>query len=189
MQWALINGEKETGVSSFWLDKDMDAGPLFHAQPVPIAPSDTLPSLREKLITAGVAVLERVMKDVGTGKISKEPQTGAPTFAPQLTKETGRVKWTQSASEIANLIRGVVEWPGAFSFVGGKRLKISAAEADATGRGKPGEILDVKNDRGLRVGTGSGTLWLTTVQPDGKKPMPAGAFWQGAHLKMGDFFE
>lgn len=188
MQWALINGEQETGVTAFWLDDGMDTGAVAKQKKIAIEPSDNAITLREKLVSLGLTVLEETMEDLKKNNIVKEPQQGPPSLAPLLKKETGRIDWAKPAAAIANLVRGVMEWPGAYTNVHQKLLKILKVHVDTVkcAAANPGEILEADPKKGVAVQTGAGRLYLLDVQPEGKKPMPSWAFWQGAHLKVGD---
>lgn len=190
MQWALINGETTTGVTSFWLEEGLDSGPIADQSSIPVHPTDDIVSLREKLIALGLTSLETVIKDVSAGKMVREPQNGQETLAPQLKKETGQIRWDAPAASIVNLIRGVREWPGAATSYaskdGPKLLKIFSAEvADPKAAKDPGKILEAAKT-GFVVGTSQGTVRVKRVQPEGKKEMPSWDFWQGAHLSIGD---
>jgi methionyl-tRNA formyltransferase len=192
MQWSLIRGETKTGVTAFWLEEGLDSGPICRQKEIPIEPSDDTVTLRQKLIPVGIQVLEQVFKDLEAGRIIKNPQEGAPTLAPQLTKETGQIQWKSDAPSIVNLVRGVREWPGAatrFSSQGGssKQLKIFKAEAHIS-REKPktpGTILAADQDQGIVVQAGQGLVLVKQLQPEGKKEMSAWSFWQGARLEVG----
>ncbi len=193
MQWALINGESKTGVSAFWLEEGMDSGPVFHQAETPILADDNATSLREKLVPLGISVLERVVRDVEARNILRHAQQGEPTYAPLLKKEHGRINWALPAATIVNLVRGVCEWPGAtttFSVDKGapRQLKIlgCAEFAHRKNSAAPGTVSDFIKDKGIVVSAGDGLVLVRNVQPEGKKAMPASAFWQGAHLKIGD---
>jgi methionyl-tRNA formyltransferase len=190
IQWSLINGETKTGVTAFWLEKGLDSGPIFHQEEMAIDPDDNAASLRKKLTALGVEVLAGVMKDVEAGRLVKEPQKGEGGLAPSLKKEDGRINWNKPAIAIVNLIRGVCEWPGAQTAIGDRRLKVIRASADAIrcAEARPGEILEAKKEQGIFVQAGEGRVCLAEIQPEGKKPMPAWAFWQGARMKVGDRF-
>ncbi len=194
MQWALINGEKKTGVTAFWLEAGLDSGPIFHRAELDIAPDDNLPRLRDKLVPLGIAVLQRVIEDTEKGHLLRTEQQGELSLAPILTKEMGRVNWTQSAIAIANLVRGLCEWPTvvtSYKLVEGptRQLKIISARALNQGGGSAsGTIVEVKKNEGFVVACGEGRLLISQVQPEGKKPMSADAFWMGARLKIGDRF-
>ncbi len=193
MQWALVNGEKETGVSIFWLVREMDAGPIFHQATVKIEPDDDARSLESKLVPLGLSVLGQTFDDLSFNRVIKTPQQGTPTFAPLIKKEDGRLDWTKAANELVNQVRGFSEWPVAYTEFetkdGNKRLKIRKAVAGTVSRkGEAGEIIAASEKEGIVVLAGQGAVGLRTVQPEGKKSMPAWAFWQGGLLKVGDKF-
>jgi methionyl-tRNA formyltransferase len=186
MQWALINGEKETGVTMFWLETQMDTGPIFRQDKIAILPSDDALTLKEKLINLGVSQMSAVLTDIESGKIIREPQVGAPCLAPMLKKEDGRIVWNKSSNEIVNLVRGVAEWPVASTKIGGKTLKIhQAVLSSVAGKKEPGTIVGADKN-GISIQTGQGVVTLKSVQPEGKKGMDAWAFWQGARLNVGE---
>lgn len=194
MQWALIHGETETGVTLFWLDEGMDTGPLFLQRRLPIAPDDTAETLREKLVPLGVEGLDEALKKLASGEKIARPQEGTGSKAPILKKEDGRLDWTQPAQVLANRIRGLTLWPGAFAMLkqGGKenRIKILKARAIAGGEpGEPGVVIRIEGREGIVVKCGQNLLKVTQVQPEGKRAMSAWDFWQGAHLKQGDKLE
>lgn len=189
LQWSLINGDKETGVTAFWIEEGMDSGPICHHEAIPIDPADNATTLKEKLIPLGIDVMEKVLKNLKEGKIVKNPQEGKAVMAPMLKKEDGHINWEKSAEAISDLIRGVYEWPGAHTVYGSeKQLKIFRAHADSsqTVQKTAGEIVDLKKNEGFWVQCGDGRLFVSEVQPEGKKKMAAWAFWVGSHLKIGD---
>lgn len=191
IQWALVNGETQTGVSAFWLDEGMDTGPLFAQRAVSIAAEDDVVSLREKLVGAGLLLLDEVLNRLAAGKETREPQKGPASLAPRLTKEMGRIDWKLPAVRLGNLIRGIVEWPGASTLyptpAGPRQLKILKAKAESgNGKMEPGAIVEPRKGVGFSVRAGEGQLLALEVQAEGKKPMPAWSFWQGARLKVGD---
>jgi methionyl-tRNA formyltransferase len=190
MQWALIRGEKETGVSLFQIEKGLDTGPVFIQQKYAITSEDNAETLRKNLVSMGVELLEEFLRKIEEGPWVPTPQAGEPTGAPPLAKEDGRILWNQrSAEEIVNLARGTYEWPGAYGVVKGQRLKIRKAEPTADHTGVPGEITAVEKGRGFLVKCLSDTLRVLRVQPEGKKEMDAPSFWNGARLAVGDRFE
>jgi methionyl-tRNA formyltransferase len=194
MQWALINGDTKTGVSAFLLEAGLDSGPLVQQAEIAILPEDNLPSLREKLVPLGVDVLRRVIEGAESGRLPLEPQTGELSVAPILKKEMGRVNWTHPAFMIANQVRGLCEWPGVFTFYiaadgSEKQLKILRARAsERPSASASGTIVDVIKNEGIAIACGEGRLIVSELQPEGKKPMSAEAFWLGARLKTGDRF-
>ncbi len=190
MQWSLISGEERTGVTAFWLEEGLDSGPICRQAETAVAETDNAVSLREKLISVGLDVLDQVLADAAAGAARREDQSGTPTLAPQLKKEDGRLDWGRSARDIVNLIRGVVEWPGAVTTFRSdgtveKKLKVLRASA-VPGRNKPaGEILSA-DAAGILVQASDAAVRLEEVQPEGKKAMNAWSFWQGARIKPGE---
>ena len=171
----------------------MDSGPVCGQERVRIDGSDDARSLRAKLIDAGLGVLERTLTDVAAGVIRRDPQRGDPTFAPTIKKGDGAIDWSKSAAEIRGRVAGLVEWPGAstaYRPAGGpeRRIKIFRAAVEDGAGPAPGTIVEARKNAGLLVQAGSGRVLLQEVQPEGKKVMDAWAFWQGAHMAVGDAF-
>ena len=198
IQWALANGEKETGVTLFWLDEGMDTGPIFLQKKMAIEPEDDAASLRNKLVTLGVSSLDEALALVEVGQTKSEPQVGTASLAPVLKKENGHIDWAKPAVAIQNQLRGFTPWPGAYT-AGLKILKASVvsdeekAPAARQGgrapegrRSVPGTLVRLVSGEGPVVKCGEDALLLLHVQPEGKKAMPAWSWWQGARLKQGD---
>lgn len=190
IQWALINGERETGVTLFWLDEGMDTGPIFLQKKLVVGDQDA-ESLRQKLVVLGVAALKEAISLIEAGQIRREPQTGEPSKAPLLKKEDGHIDWKQPADRILNRIKGTTPWPGAYGQITQHEkpamLKIIQAEVVAeSAPGVEGSIIRVDSGAGFVVKCGQNSLKIKQVQPEGKKAMPAWDFWQGARLKPGD---
>jgi methionyl-tRNA formyltransferase len=193
IQWALINREKETGVTLFWLDEGMDTGPIFLQERLPIGDEDA-DGLREKLVRLSLGLLDQAVERLSRDDKESRPQEGPASRAPMLTKADGALRWDQPAEQIVGRIRGTTPWPGAFTGVrvGGRvsRLKIlSATPERGTAEGAPGSILQVAARDGILVKCGQNIVRILTVQPEGKKSMSAWDFWQGARLNIGDTFE
>jgi len=188
IQWAVARGETETGVSIIYLIDKMDAGDIVAQERVALAPDATAADLAPRLAALGAELAGRVIGEIRAGTARRVPQDDAlATRAPLLRKTDGRLDWTQPAAELHNRIRGFFPWPGCF-FVwpagSEKRIKVLKA-APASGAGEAGALLS--NDANcLVVACGSGALQLLEVQPEGKKPMSAAAFLNGAHLQPGE---
>lgn len=190
MQWALIRGETETGVSLFRIEKGLDTGPVFLQRATRIQAEDNAVRLREKLVALGLALQDEFLRRIEEGPWTPTPQSGDPSDAPLLKKEDGRIHWDRySARQILNLIRGTYEWPGATARLKTGALKIRAAELRAGGNGRPGEIIGVEKGRGFLIKCLSDSLLITCVQPEGKREMDADLFWNGARLSVGDCIE
>jgi len=181
VNWALINDEPETGVSIMQLDAGMDTGPVFVQERTAIAPDETAVELSERLRDRGVELLLDVLERLETAR--PEPQEGEPSYAPLLEKEDGRVRWSDPARKVYARHRGVQPWPGSWFEHRGKRVKVLEMKP-AEGAGAPGEVLTVGSE-GVRVATGEGAVELITVQPEGKRPMPAAAWARGHGVAPG----
>jgi len=183
IQWALIHGETETGVTLFWLDEGMDTGPIFLQKRIAIQPEDDAQSLRNKLVDLGVLCLEEAVDLIERSEIKRIPQAGEASKAAILKKEDGRIDWAKPAEAIWNQVRGMTPWPG--TFTGGLKI-VKAHLLFESGPGEPGRIMSVVSGEGPVVKCGQHSLALLQVQPEGKKPMSAWSWWQGARLKIGD---
>lgn len=187
VNWAIINGEDRTGVTAMLMDEGMDTGPILLQEEVEIRRGDTAGSLSERLSKIGAGLLIRTMEMLKRGELSPVPQTGAVSYAPMLKKGDGLIDWLRPADELFNFIRGMNPWPGAFSFLGGERLKILRSEP-VDGTGEAGVIHRVSRGE-LLVGTGKGMLSILEIQPSGRPVMPIRAFLQGRRLKEGMRFD
>jgi methionyl-tRNA formyltransferase len=184
IQWAIIDGERETGVSIMQLDEGMDTGPVLLERRLPIAPDDTAGTLHEKLAPLGAEALLEALDGLERGTLAARPQDhAAATHARMLTKEDGEVDWTESARRVADRIRGVDPWPGAYTSLEGERLKLHGPRV-AADRGAPGEVLGV-DERGLQVACGDRSVIITEVQAPGRKRMTAAAFASGRPIPPG----
>lgn len=195
IQRALMQGEKETGVSLFWLDEGMDTGPIFLQKRLTIDDQDDAESLRQKLVPLGIDALKEVFARVVRGEVTRTPQTGKASLAPSLKKDEGKIHWSQAADAIANLVRGTTPWPGAFTFLPAQgkslRLKIQRVEVrpacpEAPKETPEGGIVYLEREKGFVVKCSRQFLLVLQVQPEGKRAMAAWDFWQGARLKIGD---
>ena len=200
IQWAVIDGESVSGVTTMQMDEGLDTGDMIMKTEVPIAADETGESLHDKLAAAGAALCVKTLKALEDGTAVHEKQGESPTaYAKMLTKELGNIDWTQPAVNIERLIRGLNSWPGTYSHWNGKVMKIWRAEAHTAEEGakyaqdtaggeepaQPGTVLSVgKND--FTVQTGDGVLRILEVQMPGKKRMETGAFLRGNTMEPGD---
>lgn len=183
IQWALINGEEITGVTTMLMDEGLDTGPVFLKNELRIIEDDNADSLSRKLSEIGASLLIETIRGIRNGSLKPIPQEGEPSFAPPLKKEDGDIDWNRTAREIFNLIRGTYPWPGARCFIGGERVKIIKARPLNSG-GRPGIIEKVTKDE-LLIGTGKGLLSILELQPSGRSQMSIRAFLQGRRLVQG----
>jgi methionyl-tRNA formyltransferase len=187
IQWALINGESTTGVTTMLMDEGMDTGAILLQKELPIENNDTSDTLAQKLAHAGADILQETLSGLRGGRIRPVTQQGRASYAPPLKKEDAKIDWSKSAISLHNFIRGMYPWPCAFTFSGDKYIKIHEA-LPQKGSGMPGRIESIAGSE-IVIGTGEGLLNIKRVQPEGKNVMDASAFINGYRLKEGDFFE
>jgi methionyl-tRNA formyltransferase len=182
IQWALLNGDRETGVSIIYLAKKMDAGDILKQQRYPLGSDETSATLHDKLAEVGAGLLTEAIDDIRNGTVECTVQNEADVVeVRKFTKEDGAIDWSLPAETIRNRIRAFDPWPGSFcTLPNGDLLKIWKADLSEK-HGVPGELL---NDQ-LLVATGEGALRLIEVQPVGKKRMPAASFLNGFPLAKG----
>jgi methionyl-tRNA formyltransferase len=184
INWALIRGDEETGVTIMWVTYEVDTGPLFLQERVPILPEDNAGTLAAKLAERGGALLVKALEQLRRGEGVKitQPETGV-TQAPPISPEMRLIRWEQTAPEVAGWIRGLDPKPGAYTFWKGQRLRLFGArvEKPAGPASTPGTALGVVRDR-LEVACGQGTVSLRELQLAGHKRMSASAFLRGQPL-------
>lgn len=185
--WAIINGDKETGVTTMIISEGLDEGDILLSKKAGILEGDTTESLGRKLSILGASLLVKTIEGMIEGKIKRIPQTGEATYAPQLKKEDGRVDWTMTAGEIFNFVRGMHPWPGAYSKIDDETIKLLKVVA-SEGAASPGVVHAVTKEA-IVVGTGGGLISVLEVKPEGKKAMAARAYLQGRNIKEGMVFK
>ena len=165
----------------------MDAGPIYLQEATAVVPDETTSSLQAKLTPIGARLLLETLRRLKVGSLIPEEQNeSAVTFAPILSKEDGLIDWAQPAITIERRVRGFDPWPGAYSHVGGKLLKIHRARVVAADtKGSPGEVMRADTG-GLWIATGSGLLGLEEVQLENRKRLSGVEFLRGARIKPGD---
>ena len=184
IQWALINGETETGISIMQTHAGLDTGPVRLARRLAIASDDTAPKLAAKLAELGAAALLEALVLLEAGTLPSTPQDDSlATLAPLLQKEDGRIRWVDPASAILNRFRGVFGWPGSWTRQQGRLLQVHAL-APVAASGEAGAVLSVDSD-GVTVAAGQGAVLLSEVQPAGKARMTAAAWAHGYGIKRG----
>jgi len=190
IQWALVNGETQTGVTTMLIDEGLDTGPTLLARATPIGPTETADELEARLAALGGELLAQTLRGLEDGSLKPTPQDPArATLAPLIRKQDGRLDWNATASALANRLRGFTPWPGLTARLAGRAVKLIAARAEGEGSGEPGEILACE-PAGLLVACGGGTrLRISELQPESRRPMAASAFAAGARLAVGQRFE
>lgn len=185
IQWAIINGEAETGVTIMQMDKGLDTGDMLMTEKTEIGMYETAGELFDRLAQIGGKLLVNAIEKIENNDITPVPQNHEEhTYAPMLSRETGKIDWSKSAEEISKLICGMNPWPLAYTSYNGEPLKI--VEAVVTeGNGKPGEILSLDKGEGLRVAAGSGALCIKTAQFAGSRKMSVEDYARGHEIKTG----
>ncbi len=183
IQWAIIKGEKITGVTTMVMDEGLDTGDILLQKEIEIKEEDDAISLSRRISEAGSVLLLETIAGIRKSSIKPVKQKGEPSYAPPLKKEDGLIDWHKTAEEIKNLIRGTIPWPCAYTFLHKERLIITKASV-VDGKGSPG-IIENASERFV-VGTGGGLLEILEVKPEGKRAMDAASFLRGRRLKKGD---
>lgn len=184
IQWAVIEGEKETGVTTMKMDEGLDTGDMIMKTVVPIEKEETAGTLFEKLSIEGAKLCVKTLEALEnkTAVFEKQKDEDS-TYAKMIDKQMGKIQWTDSAVVIERLIRGLNPWPSAYTSLHGKTLKIWKAKVNEK-EGIPGEVLEVSKES-LIVGTGKGALAIEELQLEGKKRMKIDAFLRGVTIEKG----
>ncbi len=184
IQWAIVCGDEKTGVTTMQMAEGMDTGDILEQAETPIDPDETAESLHDRLSHMGAKLLVQTLQDLEAGTVVPEKQEEAlATKAPLIRKEMGQMNFAKTAAELHNLARGFYPWPGAYTTLGGKRLKVLETRL-AAGDGAPGEVLCAEGR--LTVACGEHTaLELVRVQLEGKKPMTAADLLRGHPIPAG----
>ena len=183
IQWAVINGEKETGVTIMQMNEGLDTGDILYTRALPIAVDDTAESMFDKLSALGAEALTEALDLMEKGELNapvKQDDSRA-TYAPMLDKTMSVIDWSKPASQVHDLIRGLYSWPIAETALGGKRLKIYRS-SPGEGAGKPGSVISLEP---LTVACGEGAVIIRELQLEGKKRMDSAAFLMGHRIAPG----
>ena len=185
IQWAVLNGDAETGVSIMQLDEGLDTGDVLMVEPVAIDPEETSGELFDRVSTVGAKTLVDALAKIEAGQLTPVPQDHSKaTLAPPLSKDTARFAFTEDAAHIHNWVRGMNPWPTAWFEQDGKRIKVSECRlAENPQNAAPGTVLALKP---LTVAAQNGAVALLSVTPEGGKPMAGTAWAAGRRLKTGD---
>lgn len=186
IEWAIMDGEKETGVTTMYMAKGLDTGDMIEQAVVPISDDDTGETLTEKLAASGAELILSTLTKLETGTAVRTPQDDSQScYASMLTKDMGDIDFTRPAEQIELLVRGLQPWPCAYTRIGGKNVKIYGAIVVSREENvQPGEITMVTK-KAFAIACGQDALQITRLQPEGKKPMDAAAFLAGNKLVAG----
>jgi len=193
--WALVRGEKMTGVSIMKMEPSMDTGPVAATATLPILPGQNAGELEKKLSGLGARLLVKTLTQIVEGKVKLHEQDEAEaTYAPKLKKSDGRINWNLSPQEIVNFIYGMNPWPGAYSILShsGKSTRITVLDAVALpsrekGHARCGRII-LASEEGIEVACKGGSVLLKKIQPAGKKAMSVADYLRGHSISLGDRF-
>lgn len=190
IHWAIMNGERQTGVSTFFMDAGVDTGSILLQRAIRIEPDDNVVTVESKLAKVGSFLMLETLDLLSEERLRAVRQDDLiATKAPKLKKEDGQVDWSKNAWMLDCFVRGTYPFPGAYTFINDHRLKIHKAEmVDQEATGNPGEIVGLAADRVL-VQTGQGVIELQEVQPASKARMSAGDFAHGYHIEKGMVFD
>lgn len=187
IQWAVINGDKESGVTIMRMNEGLDTGDMIDKVVVPLDENETGGSLFDKLSAAGAKLCAEVLEKLenGTAVFEKQPELSTTDYAAMIDKKMGKINWERPAKEIEQLIRGLNPWPSAYTFMKGKSLKLWTASVVYEEReAVPGEIVEIGKE-GILVKTGEGLLLIRELQLEGKKRMDTAAFLRGYTVDKG----
>lgn len=187
---AIINGDTETGVATMKMEKGLDTGDILLTRTIAIKESDDSQTLHDTLAEEGASLILETIARLESATLTPIPQDSSQaTYAPKLTKQDGLICWRKDALEIRNLARGLVPWPGAYTFFKSRRIRAAKTETSPGVPGDPPGTIVRLSDHGIEVGTGKGRLIITELQPEGKNLMRAKCFLQGFPMETGERFD
>ena len=188
IQWAVLNGEKETGVTTMLMDKGLDTGDILLSERLEIGEYETSEELFSRMAEAGGELLLKTVLNIRSITPQKQDD-GLATYAPMLTKEMAHINWNEGTDKISKLICGMNSWPMAYTFYKGEAVKIiSAVKGDAC-RGENGELICFEKDKGIKVKTADGSIYIKELQFAGSKRMSAGDYLRGHDIEFGTILE
>jgi len=184
IQRVILNGEKETGITIMQMNEGLDTGDILYSKSLELAPDETFETLHDRLMNLGGETLLEALPLIEAGKITPAPQDDSlSNYAPLIKKEDGKIDWKKSSVQLYAQVRAFNPWPGAFTRLDGKVLKIWGAEP-AEGKGNPGEVISV-DKKSFTVACGEGALKIVSLQPEGKKKMDTASFLLGNKIETG----
>ena len=190
IQWAILEGDSETGVTIMKMDAGLDTGPILTERRSAIADEDTAQTLHDRLAVMGAELLVETIPDLVAGKITPRPQPEGATYARKIEKADGLIDWNESAAQISRRVRAFTPWPGAYTFLeanGQRRMIKILGGAVLDVAGVPGTVVSTSKE-GIVVAAGNGSFCITTLQPEGRKRMTAHEFLTGHPLGKGQVF-
>lgn len=187
LNWCIVNGETETGVTTMLMDAGLDTGPMLLKRSTPVGPDEDFSSLHDRMALLGAELLGETLDGYKAGAITPVPQDDTQScYAPLLKKEDGLIDWGKPAKAIHDLVRGFALWPGAFTSFGGETFKLFRTTV-AQGAGQPGTVL-AAGKGGIEIACGEGSLVVHELQAAGSRRMDAVSFLAGHPLPSGMVF-
>jgi len=184
IQWAVLDGEKETGITTILMDEGIDTGDILLKKTIKIDTDETSGSLFDKLMALGAETILETLDELEKGSLTPTKQGESPTaYAKMLTKAMGLIDFTKPAKELDCFVRGMDPWPSAYTLLAGKTLKLWKVRA-VEGGGKAGSVIDIDKES-FTIACGEGAIEVLEVQLEGKKRMSAGDFLKGSTLNIG----
>lgn len=187
INWAVINGEKETGVTTFKLQQEIDTGNILLQQSIPIGDDDTAGEVHDRMKVTGAALLVQTVKGLAAGKLHEVPQDNKQLeplrHAPKIFTDTCKIDWNRSVDAVYNLIRGLSPYPAAFTFLEGKLCKIYTAQKKKVQHGLAPGTFETDHKTFIRFAASDGYISVKEMQLEGKKKMPVDAFLRGYAFK------
>lgn len=186
INWAIIDGEEETGITIMEMEEGLDTGDMISKSAIPITEDDDCQSIHDKLAVIGAELLVETIKDIMEGKDKRIPQDDSlSSYAPMIFRETGEIQWNKKAKDIANLIRGLKPWPGAYTNYNDEVVKIHKVRIEPKLKaGEPGEIVKVSNE-GVYVNTLDDTLVIEELQFPNRRKMQVRDYLAGNNIEVG----
>lgn len=186
IQWAVLNGDKKTGVTTIYMNEQMDAGDMILTRETEIGEYETTGELWQRLSTIGAELLLETVDRIEKGTAPRVPQEGDFTLAPMLNREMSKIDWNTSAKVIKNLVYGLNPIIGAYTMYDEKKIKIWKIEIlDEISTEQPGSILESDDKKGLKIATRDNVISVTEIQGENAKRMPIGDFLRGNKLEIG----
>ena len=185
INWAILNGERETGVTIMYMARELDAGDILHVLKTDIDPQEDAQTLTARLAELGARALSETIEQLRTGTACRTPQDhSAYTYAPMLTKDMGIIDWTKPAGHIHNQVRGLIPWPCASTELGGATVKVFRTEVGSETAKAPGAVA-AAGKAGIDVACGDGHLLrILELQPQGGRRMAAADYLRGHPLQV-----
>ena len=182
INWSIVRGETETGVTTMLMERGLDTGPMLQQVSIPISPNATAQDIHDDLSLLGAAMILPTIEGIIEGSITPEKQNDdLSSYAPMMEKSDGRIDWKKNNLDVHNLIRGMNPWPGAHALFDGKKIKIHASQPIVSDHKlEPGHIHITKNE--LIVGCLEGHIKILEIQPPNKKKMSARDFLNGRQI-------